>query len=106
MSNLFSAGETDIVKKVLQKLIAVRIYTRSTRVKDIAQEDLDSALKTSSLTPEIAEAIFHLTSKPTYEERFVIPPLARESGFEEIIDPFVQKAEGGFGTRQPPKRRY
>ncbi|OLS27119.1 MAG: Respiratory nitrate reductase 1 beta chain [Candidatus Heimdallarchaeota archaeon LC_3] len=106
MGSLFSAGNIDVIKNVLRKLIAVRIYTRSTRVKDIAQEDLTLALKTSGLTPEIAEAIFHLTSKPTYDERFVIPPLARESGFEEIIDPFIQKAEGGFGIRQPPKRSY
>jgi len=55
-------------------------------------------------TPEEAEAIYLLTSKPTFEERFVVPPLAREVAIEQTLDPFSQKREGGFGFRKAPAR--
>jgi nitrate reductase beta subunit len=37
---------------------------------------------------------------PTFEERFVIPPMAREVAIEAVRDPFKHKAEAGTGFRR------
>jgi nitrate reductase beta subunit len=56
------------------------------------------------MSTEEAEAIYQLTSLPTYQERFVIPPYSREGDIEEVYDPQQRKAETGFGKRQSPHR--
>jgi nitrate reductase / nitrite oxidoreductase, beta subunit len=104
MSSLFAAGNEQEVAQVYRKLIAVRIYMRSQRVKDIPEAEVRDALTQGHTTPEEVEAIFRLTSMPTFEERFVIPPMAREVAIESIADPFTAKREAGFGFRKPPQR--
>jgi len=106
MANLFAAGNEDVVAAVYRKLIAVRVYMRSKKVRDVSQAEADQALATGSTTAEEAEAIFRLTSLPTFEERFVVPPLAREMAIEETLDPAVAKPHIGFGSRQAPARRW
>jgi nitrate reductase beta subunit len=56
------------------------------------------------MTAEEAEAIYHLTSVPNYQERFVVPPYSREGDIEELFDPQQRKAESGFGRSQGPRR--
>ncbi|MCC6165964.1 MAG: nitrate reductase subunit beta [Caldilineaceae bacterium] len=104
MASLFSAGNEAIVAAAYRKLIAVRIYMRAKTVHDIPAEEVQEALTVGGTTAEEAEAIFQLTAKPTFEERFVIPPLAREGAIEQTLDPFNQKREGGFGFRKAPVR--
>ena len=60
----------------------------------------------SGLTPEKCEAIYRLTSLPTFEERFVIPPMHREYVAEGLMgDPYTFKAEAGVGGfRGSPER--
>lgn len=106
MANLLTAGNEKTMEKVYRKLIAVRVYTRATRVKDVPEKELKEALDKGETTPEETEAIFRLTSMPTFEERFVLPPLAREMAIEAAKSPFTHKAEAGFGTRQPPERGW
>jgi nitrate reductase beta subunit len=106
MASLFSAGDVETVAAVYRKLIAVRILMRSRRVKDVPQAEVDEALRTGGTTAEEAEAIFRLTAMPTFEERFVVPPLAREQAIEATMDPFTHKREGGFGFRTPPRRGW
>ncbi|MCC7353366.1 MAG: nitrate reductase subunit beta [Anaerolineae bacterium] len=106
MASLFSAGNEETVAAVYRKLIAVRIYMRAQRVKDVPEAEVQEALAQGKTTPEEAEAIFRLTSLPTFEERFVVPPLAREAAIEQTLDPFTHKPEAGFGFRQAPERRW
>ncbi len=54
-------------------------------------------LDAAGITAEEAQAIFELTAMPTLEDRFVIPPLAREVNIESMKDPFTHKTEAGFG---------
>ncbi|MCL4508467.1 MAG: nitrate reductase subunit beta, partial [Chloroflexi bacterium] len=68
--------------------------------------EVEEALRQGQTTPEEAEAIFRLTSRPTLDERFVVPPMAREEAIEQTRDPFTQKASAGFGFRQAPARRW
>ncbi|MBI4317457.1 MAG: nitrate reductase subunit beta, partial [Chloroflexi bacterium] len=106
MASLLAAGNEEIVAAVYRKLIAVRIFMRSERVKDVPTAEVRLALEQAHLNPEEAEAIFRLTSMPTFEERFVVPPLARETAIEPTVDPFTHKPQAGFGFRQAPARRW
>ncbi len=106
MASLFAAGNEEAVASVYRKLIAVRIYMRSQRVKDVPEGDVKDALAEGRTTPEEVEAIYRLTALPTFEERFVVPPLAREAALDALTTPFTQKREGGFGFRKPPVRGW
>jgi len=104
MSRTLAAGNDELVIKSYQKMIAVRIYKRAETVGDVTKEEADAALAKAGMTAEEAEAIYHLTSLPNYQERFVIPPYSREGDIEELYDPQQRKAEMGFGKRQGPQR--
>ncbi len=101
MSNLFSAGNEKIVSDVFKKLMAVRMHKRSetvmsNEVRDIAAEEVAKALAEAGISTEQAEAIYQLTSLPTYEERFVIPPMAREMHIEAFGEPATEKGAAGY----------
>jgi len=81
-----------------------RVFKRAQKVKDVSEAEVQQALAQGNTTPEEAEAIFRLTAMPTFEERFVIPPLGREVSIEQTMDPFTRKQEGGFGFRKAPVR--
>ena len=106
MASLFAAGNEAEVAAVYRKLIAVRAYKRAQTVGDIPEQEVTQALSESGITPAEAEAIYHLTSMASFEERFVVPPLAREVSMEPIIDPFTHSADAGFGFRQAPEREW
>ncbi len=106
MASLFAAGNDGVIESVYRKLIAVRVYMRSQRVKDVSPKEAQQALAQGKTTAQEAEAIFRLTSLPTFEERFVVPPLAREVAIQQTVDPFTHKPSAGFGFRQAPERRW
>ena len=106
MAGLFAAGNEEVVAAVYRKLIAVRVYMRARKVKDLSDSEVREALALGGTSPEEAEAIFRLTAMPTFEERFVVPPLAREVSLEPVLDPFTHKQEAGFGFRQAPERGW
>ena len=78
LASLFGAGNADVVRDSLRKLIAVRWYRRSLDVDDVAAEKVDAMLAEAGLTRAQAEAIYRLTALSTLDERFVLPPLQRE----------------------------
>ena len=104
MSRTLSAGNDELVIKAYRKMIAVRIYKRHETVGDVTEEEANAALEKAGMGAEEAEAIYRLTSIPTYQDRFVIPPYSREGDIEEVYDPQQRKAETGFGRRQAPQR--
>ncbi len=106
MASLFAAGNEDVVTEVYRKLIAVRVYKRATTAGDITQDEARRALEVGRLTAEEAEAIFRLTALPSFEERFVVPPLGRETAIEQTEDPYTHKREAGFGRIAAPERRW
>ncbi len=104
MASLFSAGNEDHIRSTYKKLLTVRMYRRSEEVDDVDKAEVDALFKATGLTPEICEEIFRLTSLPTFDERFVIPPMHREYAVELMGDPQTFKAETGVGFRGKPKR--
>ena len=105
LASLFSAGNEPIVEAVYRKLIAVRVLMRSQRAGDVPEAEVKEALERGATTPEEVEAIFRLTSLPTYEERFVVPPMAREVAVDETTGAYAHKQGAGFGFRKAPSRR-
>ncbi|MEW5956122.1 MAG: nitrate reductase subunit beta [Chloroflexota bacterium] len=106
MASLFSAGNDQIVSDVYRKMIAVRLYMRAKRAKDVPEADVQAALAQGNTTIEEVETIWRLTSLATFEERFVLPPLAREMAVEPVITPFDHKPAAGFGFKQKGERRW
>ncbi len=104
MSRTLAAGNDELVIKSYQKMIAVRLYKRAQTVGDVTVEEANAALAKAGMDAEEAEAIYHLTSLPTYQERFMIPPASREGDIEETYDPQQRKAEAGFGHSQGARR--
>jgi len=106
MARLLAAGNEEAVTAAYRKLIAVRLYKRAEAVGDVKDTEVAAALAGAGMSAQEAEAIFRLTALSTYEERFVIPPMAREQAIEALTDPQTHKAEAGFGTRRPPRRGW
>jgi len=104
MSRMLAAGNDALVEKAYKKMIAVRLYKRAQTVGDVSEAEAQSALARAEMSAEEAEAIYHLTSLASYQERFAIPPTPREGDIEEVHDPQQRKAETGFGQRQGPRR--
>jgi len=106
MTSLFAAGNEEVLRTVYHKLIAVRLYMRSKQVKDVPEGEVALALDLAKTTPEEVEAIYRLTAVPTFDERFVVPPLSRETALEPLANPYDHKQAAGFGFREPPLRRW
>ncbi|MCK4899351.1 MAG: 4Fe-4S dicluster domain-containing protein, partial [Anaerolineales bacterium] len=104
LANLFTAGEQAPIRLALRKMLAVRIYMRRKTVDGSIDQATLALLAEAGTTPAEAEAIYHLTTQPTLEERFVLPPYHREMSVESMGDPLAHKGETGLGYIQAPLR--
>ncbi len=104
LASLFTAGDTERMKLVLKKLLAVKISRRNTTVGDLSEKEVADALEGGRTTAKEADAIFRLTSLATFEERFVIPPAHREESIEMLEDTGDVKGNTGFGFKLKPAR--
>ncbi len=104
LANLFAAGNEAEIRPVLRKLMTVRLYMRRKTVDGAIDAATEQALAEAGLTAEMAEAIYRLTTQPTLEERFVLPPYHREMSIETLKDPLMHKGEVGVGFSSPPLR--
>ena len=104
MANIFSAGNEEIIKERIKKLVAVRIYRRHKTVGDISREKVDEVFRDTGLNADMAEDIYYLTSLAKFEDRFVIPAAHREQAIEMLE--FTGDARGsmGFGIKEVPER--
>ncbi len=97
LAELFAAGEDSHIIYSLRKQQAVRAYRRAA-----ASGHGDSAavmLEEGDCSMREAEAIFYLSVLSTPEERFVIPPLHRETEIEAGGDTASAKGAAGFGRQ-------
>lgn len=104
LASLFSAGNTDKIVSVMKRLMAVRLHRRGVTVGDLEQNEIQSAMNEIGLQPEMADAIFRLTTLATFDERFVIPPAHREESIELLENTADVKGNAGFGFRESPAR--
>ena len=104
LANLFSAGDTEVIRNILKKMMAVRLHRRSVTAGDISRQEADAELRSSDLSAETADAIFRLTSLAHFSDRFVIPPAHREEAIELIEQTDTRKENTGFGFIEKPER--
>lgn len=104
LANLFTAGDEKIIRQVLRKMLAVRIYMRQKSVENEISAGVSELLAEAGTNPEEAEAIYQLTTQANLKERFVLPPYRREMSVEAWQDPLAHKGETGLGYIQAPKR--
>jgi nitrate reductase beta subunit len=104
LASLFSAGNEDVIKNILKKLMAVRLHRRAETVGDLPEEESKVAMKDVVMDKDTADAIFRLTSLPLFDQRFVIPPAHREEAMEMLESTADVKGNSGFGFKEPPVR--
>jgi len=104
LASLFAAGHEGPVRFAMKKQMAVRLWRRALTVGDIDVETAKRALAEADCTPEEAEEIYKMTSLPTFEDRFVIPPSHREQAIEVLKNPLENKGLAGIGFREAPER--
>jgi len=104
LANLFSAGDEDVIKNVLKKMVAVRLHRRNETVGDLPEDEVKTSMEEVLLDKETADEIFRLTSLPLYDDRFVIPPAHREEAMEMLESTADKKGNTGFGFTERPKR--
>lgn len=104
LANLFSAGDEELVKTTLKKLMAVRLHRRDVTVGDLNKNLVENSLKEVGLTTEMADAVYYLTSLAKFDDRFVIPPAHREQAIEMTEFTADRKGNAGFGFIEKPAR--
>lgn len=104
LANLFSVGDDQVIRRILRKMYAVRLYMRRKTVDKNVDAATLEALANAGTSAEEAEAIYKLTTLPHLYERFVLPPYHREMSIETLSDPLAHKGEVGVGYMQPPRR--
>lgn len=104
LGKMFAAGNDAKVRYALRKQYAVRMLRRHLTVGDVDAETAERALREADCSREEADEIYRLTSLPTAEERFVIPPAQREMAIEMLEDPREFQRSTGFGFRSAPAR--
>ena len=75
-------------------------------------EEVERALAEGKTNPAEVEAIYRLTSLPTFEERFVVPPMERDTAVDAmfpVLDPVsrnypIHKGAVGTGFHTNPQR--
>jgi nitrate reductase beta subunit len=105
MARLFSAGDTTAVADRLKKLMAVRLHRRRATVGDVTEATVATALADTGLTPELAEAIYYLTSLAKFDDRFVIPAAHREQANELLEFTGDVRGAAGFGFKAGTAKR-
>jgi nitrate reductase beta subunit len=105
LARLFSGGNLDPVRYALRKQYAIRLFKRMETVGDIDHATVKRALEQVGMSEQEAQSIYLLTSLPTMEDRFVIPPSHREEAMQMLNDDmWAEKGEAGFGFREAPLR--
>ena len=105
LASLFGAGDEGKVKDRLKRLWAVRIYRRWKTVGDITEQKANDALKAAGYTPEMADAIYALTSLAKFDDRFAIPAAHREQAIEMLEFPGDKRGNAGFGFKEDTMQR-
>lgn len=104
LASLFSAGNIDLIKDKLQKLMSIRIFRRWKTVGDISEKKARTAIERVGYSEAEVDAIYYLTSLAKFDDRFVIPAAHREQALEMLEFTGDAKGSTGFGVKEEVKR--
>ncbi|GII82691.1 nitrate reductase subunit beta [Sphaerisporangium siamense] len=79
LANLFTAGDTEVVRGVLRKLAAVRAFMRAVQLGQDPGEDLPGSV---GMTAADIDDLYRLLAIAKYDERYVIPRTHAEDAGE------------------------
>jgi nitrate reductase beta subunit len=96
LAGLFTAGDTDVVRGVLQRLAAMRSYMRDINLGRETQPHIPRAV---GMTEEQMYEMYRLLALAKYEERYVIPTVYADQGhrLEETATECSLSFDGGPG---------
>jgi nitrate reductase beta subunit len=95
LSSMFSAGNTEEVKRTLVRQLALRSYRRGLEVEGAGDTGI---LERVGLTEADATAMHRMLSLAFLHERFVIPTTRRE---DSSSDPYIERGFAGFDEMSP-----
>ncbi len=100
LAELFTAGDSDIVTLVLQKLAAMRSYMRGVTLRNERDESLAEAV---GMTGKAMEQMYRLLAIAKYDERYVIPPAHHDQAhnLEEMGCSLETEGGPGMGESGP-----
>ncbi len=101
MAHMFSAGNEEMVRVAVRKMMAMRLFYRARTVGDVAEDEVERAMHEAGTSPREIEAIYHMTAIAPFHERFVVPPFLRETA--AAGDP-AERREAGEGFLRPARR--
>src|SRR5699024_3364999 len=78
LASLLSAGDTEVIRKVLLKLTAMRVHMRAKNVGGVSDIADSKLIKEADMNVEEIEKMARLLGVSKYNERFVIPTGRRE----------------------------
>jgi len=104
LAKLFAAGNVDVVRGVMKRLLAVRYARRVRELDDVEPARVERILREAGITAEQADEIYRLTALATLEDRYVLPPLHREEALAGVCEPEICKGTCGLGPTQTPER--
>jgi nitrate reductase beta subunit len=105
LANLFTAGDTDVIRTVLRKLAAIRAHMRATQLGVGADPALASSVGAS---PIELEDLYRLLAIAKYDDRYVIPKAhAEDAGrlmaqHEQLFCSLDGEGGPGMGGQGPP----
>jgi len=104
LAKLFSNGDEQVIRRILHKMLAVRLYKRRQSVTGEVDETTLRLVEEAGTNATEIEAVYRLTTLAKLAERFVLPPYNREVSIESLQDPLAHKGEVGIGYMRPPRR--
>ncbi|SJN43642.1 nitrate reductase subunit beta [Luteococcus japonicus] len=99
LAELFTAGDTQVVTDVLQKLAAMRSYMRGVTLHNERDADLTEAV---GMTPQAMEQMYRLLAIAKYDDRYVIPKAHIEQAHNLEEMGCSLDFEGGPGMEEGP----
>ncbi len=104
LAHLFTAGNEPVLAAIYRKMTAGRYWMRARTVGDVSEELVEQMMQQANTSAGELDAIYHMTSLASFEERFVIPPFLREMAIEASGDPYHRREEEGMGFLRRAKR--
>lgn len=105
LANLFTAGDSELIRTVLRKLTVVRTIQRAAQLGLEIDEDLPASV---GATTEELDDLYRLLAIAKYEERYVIPPAHQEEAgrlmgqHEQLFCSLDTDGGPGMGGMGPP----
>jgi nitrate reductase beta subunit len=105
LAALFSAGNEEVMRRVMKRQMAVRYFKRAQSVNDVDTDRVEQVLREARLTAEDAENIYALTALAPFDDRYVMPPIQREEAVEATgCSPDICRGSCGLGETEAPVR--